>query len=218
MDWVTSLRSHIKNGKVLWKYSVSSQRLLKFDLSLLERSLIRWDSFTMKLNTMLRNNIQCTILTTKAILQKFTLLLPFFFLSFFINIYIFLLWRWLSHQFQSLSTATVPFRTTFTRTIIFNQLMKVHAAKCVIRRIEQSEISVIGEGLDCDSNYYHLSCSRWLATFLAHFSNLLQLVNLLNTATSNKCPKLLNIKLYHFLKLKKLAIASVAHPFINILV
>ena len=90
MDWVTSLRSHIKNGKVLWKYSVSSQRLLKLDPSLLERSLIRLDNFTMKLNTMLRNNIQCTILTTKAILQKFTLLLPFFFfLSFFINIYIF---------------------------------------------------------------------------------------------------------------------------------
>ena len=44
--------------------------------------------------------------------------------------------------------------------------MKVHAAKFVIRRlIEQSEISVIGEGLDCDYNYYHLS--------LAHFSNLL---------------------------------------------
>ena len=93
MDWVTSLRSHIKNGKVLWKYSVSSQRLLKFDLSLLERSLIRWDSFIMKLNTMLRNNIQCTILTTKFILHTFTLLLPFllpfftlffFFLSFFI--------------------------------------------------------------------------------------------------------------------------------------
>ena len=79
MDWVTSLRSHIKNGKVLWKYSVSSQQLLKFDLSLLERSLIRWDSFIMKLNTMLRNNIQCTILTTKFILHKFTLLLPLFF-------------------------------------------------------------------------------------------------------------------------------------------
>ena len=91
MDWVTSLRSHIKNGKVLWKYSLSSQRLLKLDPSLLERSLIRLDSFTMKLNTMLRNNIQCTILTTKAILQKFTLLLPFFFffLSLFSLIYIF---------------------------------------------------------------------------------------------------------------------------------
>ena len=89
MDWVTSLRSHIKNGKVLWKYSVSSQRLLKLDPSLLERSLIRLDSFTMKLNTMLRNNIQCTILTTKTILQKFTLLLPFFFLSLFSLIYIF---------------------------------------------------------------------------------------------------------------------------------
>ena len=91
MDWVTSLRSHIKNGKVLWKYSVSSQRLLKLDPSLLERSLIRLDSFTMKLNTMLRNNIQCTILTTKAILQKFTLLLPFFFFFFslFSLIYIF---------------------------------------------------------------------------------------------------------------------------------
>ena len=89
MDWVTSLRSHIKNGKVLWKYSVSSQRLLKLDLSLLERSLIRLDSFTMKLNTMLRNNIQCTILTTKAKLQMFTLLLPFFFLSLFSLIYIF---------------------------------------------------------------------------------------------------------------------------------
>ena len=79
MDWVTSLRSHIKNGKVLWKYSVSSQRLLKLDPSLLERSLILWDSFMMKLNTMLRNNIQCSILTTKFILHKFTLLLPFFF-------------------------------------------------------------------------------------------------------------------------------------------
>ena len=89
MDWVTSLRSHIKNGKVLWKYSLSSQRLLKLDPSLLERSLIRLDSFTMKLNTMLRNNIQCTILTTKTILQKFTLLLPFFFLSLFSLIYIF---------------------------------------------------------------------------------------------------------------------------------
>ena len=91
MDCVTSLRSHIKNGNVLWKYSVSSQRRLKLDLSLLERSLIRLDSFTMKLNTMLRNNIQCTILTTKAILQKFTLLLPFFFffLSLFSLIYIF---------------------------------------------------------------------------------------------------------------------------------
>ena len=189
MDWVTSLRSHIKNGKVLWKYSVSSQRLLKLDPSLLERSLIRLDSFTMKLNTMLRNNIQCTILTTKAIL-----------LSFFINMYIFLLWRWLSHQFQSLSTATVPFRTTFTRTIIFNQLMKVHTAKFVTGKlIEQSEIRVIGEGLDCVCNYYRLSSSRWLATFLAHFSNLLQLVNLLSTATSNKCQKLFNIKLYHFL-------------------
>ena len=201
MDWVTSLRSHIKNGKVLWKYSVSSQRLLKLDPSLLERSLIRLDSFTMKLNTKLRNNIQCTILTTKAILQKFTLLLPFFFfLSFFINIYIFLLWRWLSHQFQSLSTATVPFRTTFTRTIIFNQLMKVHTAKFVTGQlIELSEIRVIGEGLDCVCNYYQLSSSRWLATFLAHFSNLLQLLNLLSTATSNKCQKLFNIKLYHFL-------------------
>ena len=83
MDWVTSLRSHIKNGKVLWKYSVSSQRLLKFDLSLLERSLIRWDSFIMKLNNMLRNNIQCTIFTTKFILHTFTLLLPFFLLPFF---------------------------------------------------------------------------------------------------------------------------------------
>ena len=149
MDWVTSLRSHIKNGKVLWKYSVSSQRLLKFDLSLLERSLIRWDSFIMKLNTMLRNNIQCAILTTKFILHIFTLLLPFllpfftlffFFLSFFIIF--FLLWRWLSHKFHSLSTATDLFRTMFTRTIIFNQLMKVHAAKFVIRRlIEQSELS-----------------------------------------------------------------------------
>ena len=89
MDCVTSLRSHIKNGNVLWKYSVSSQRRLKLDLSLLERSLIRLDSFTMKLNTMLRNNIQCTILTTKTILQKFTLLLPFFFLSLFSLIYIF---------------------------------------------------------------------------------------------------------------------------------
>ena len=89
MDWVTSLRSHIKNGKVLWKYSVSSQRLLKLDPSLLERSLIRLDSFTMKLNTMLRNNRQCTILTTKAILQKLTLLLPFFFFSLFFHKYIF---------------------------------------------------------------------------------------------------------------------------------
>ena len=182
MDWVTSLRSHIKNGKVLWKYSVSSQRLLKFDLSLLERSLIRWDSFIMKLNTMLRNNIQCAILTTKFILHTFTLLLPFllpfftlfFFFSLFFYHFFFLLWRWLSHKFHSLSTATVLFRTTFTWTIIFNQLMKVHAAKFIIRRpIEQSEISVIGEGLDCDYNYYHLSCSRWLATFLAHFSDLL---------------------------------------------
>ena len=92
MDWVTSLRSHIKNGKVLWKYSVSSQRLLKFDLSLLERSLIRWDSFIMKLNTMLRNNIQCAILTTKFILYIFTLLLPFslpfFTLFFFFSLFL----------------------------------------------------------------------------------------------------------------------------------
>ena len=52
--------------------------------------------------------------------------------------------------------------------------MKVHTAKFVIGKlIEQSEISVIGEGLDCDYNYYQLSSSRWLATFLAHFSNLL---------------------------------------------
>ena len=90
MDWVTSLRSHIKNGKVLWKYSVSSQRLLKLDPSLLERSLIRLDSFTMKLNTMLRNNIQCTILTTKGQTSKVHPSSSFFFsLSFFINIYIF---------------------------------------------------------------------------------------------------------------------------------
>ena len=77
---------------------------------------------------------------------------------------------------------------------------EVHTAKFVTGKlIEQSEIRVIGEGLDCVYNYYQLSSSRWLATFLAHFSNLLQLVNLLSTATSNKCQKLFNIKLYHFL-------------------
>ena len=106
----------------------------RLDPSLLKRSLILWDSFMMKLNTMLRNNIQCTILTTKFILHMFTLLPPFFslsssssssssfffFFSFFFIIF-FLLWRWLSHQFQSLSTATVLFRSTFTRTIILIQ-------------------------------------------------------------------------------------------------
>ena len=208
MDWVTSLRSHIKNGKVLWKYSVSSQRLLKFDLSLLERSLIRWEElhnetkyYVTEQYTMhnYHNKVHTSYVHPSS--SFFTLFLrPLLFFSLFFSFF-FLLWRWLSHKFHSLSTATVLFRTTFTRTIIFNQLMKVHAAKFVIRRlIEQSEISVIGEGLDCDYNYYHLSCSRWLATFLAHFSNLLWLVNLLNTATSNKCPKLFNIKLYHFLK------------------
>ena len=122
-----------------------------------------------------------------------------FFFSLFFSLF-FLLWRWLSHKFHSLSTATVLFRTTFTRTIIFNQLMKVHTAKFVTGKlIEHSEIRVISEGLDCVCNYYQLSSSRWLATFLAHFSNLLQLVNLLSTATSNKCQKLFNIKLYHFL-------------------
>ena len=37
------------------------------------------------------------------------------------------LWRWLPHRLskrQSLSTATVPFRTTFTRTIKLNLLLK----------------------------------------------------------------------------------------------
>ena len=53
----------------------------RLDPSLLKRSLILWDSFMMKLNTMLRNNIQCTILTTKFILHMFTLLPPFFSLS-----------------------------------------------------------------------------------------------------------------------------------------
>ena len=147
MDWVTSLRSHIKNGKNLWKYSVSSQQLLKFDLSLLEQSLIRWDSLIMKLDTMLRNNIQCTILTTKFILHTFTLLLPsllpfftlFFFFSLLFSLF-FLLWRSLSPKFHSLSTATVIFRTTFTRTIIFNQLMKVHAATFVIRRLSREKL------------------------------------------------------------------------------
>ena len=108
----------------------------RLDPSLLKRSLILWDSFMMKLNTMLRNNIQCSILTTKFILHKFTLLLPFFFpflfflffffffffsFFFFFLLYIFLFWRWLSHKFQSLSTAIVLFRTTFTRTIILIQ-------------------------------------------------------------------------------------------------
>ena len=135
----------------------------------------------------------------------------FFFLSFFINIYIFLLWRWLSHQFQSLSTATVPFRTTFTRTIIFNQLMKVHTAKFVTGKlIEQSEIRVIGEGLDCVCNYYQLSSSRWLATFLAHFSNLLQLVNLLYCHIQ-QMPKTVQHKVIPLFNVKKVCY-SVGSP------
>ena len=53
-------------------------------------------------------------------------------------------------------------------------MMKVHTEKFVTGKlIEQSEISVIGEGLDCDYNYYQPSSSRWLATFLANFSKLL---------------------------------------------
>ena len=49
MDWVTSLRSQMKNGKVLWKNSVSSRGLLALTLPSLEQSLIRWDNFIIKL-------------------------------------------------------------------------------------------------------------------------------------------------------------------------
>ena len=41
MACVTSLRSHIKNGKVLWKNSVSSRGATMLPRSLFERSLIR---------------------------------------------------------------------------------------------------------------------------------------------------------------------------------
>ena len=47
---VTSLRSQIKNGKVLWKYSVSSRRAAPLGRSSFrERSLTRSDSFTINL-------------------------------------------------------------------------------------------------------------------------------------------------------------------------
>ena len=49
MDWVTSLRSQMKNGKVLWKNSESSWGPLALTMPLLERSLIRWDNFIAKL-------------------------------------------------------------------------------------------------------------------------------------------------------------------------
>ena len=49
MDWVTSLRSQMKNGKVLWKNSVSSWGPLALTLSSLEQSLIHWDNFIIKL-------------------------------------------------------------------------------------------------------------------------------------------------------------------------
>lgn len=50
MDWVTSLSSQTKNGKVLWKNSVSSCRARTLAPPLPERSLIRWDNFTIKLS------------------------------------------------------------------------------------------------------------------------------------------------------------------------
>ena len=47
---VTSLRSQIKNGNVLWKYSVSSWRGATLGCpSFRERSLTRSDSFTINL-------------------------------------------------------------------------------------------------------------------------------------------------------------------------
>ena len=39
----------MKNGKVLWKNSVSSRGLLALTLPSLEQSLIRWDNFIIKL-------------------------------------------------------------------------------------------------------------------------------------------------------------------------
>ena len=49
MDGVTSLRSQMKNGKDLWKNSVSSRGSLALTLPSLEQSLIRWDNFIIKL-------------------------------------------------------------------------------------------------------------------------------------------------------------------------
>ena len=49
MDWVTSLRSQMKNGEVLWKNSVSSWGPLALTLSSLEQSLIHWDNFIINL-------------------------------------------------------------------------------------------------------------------------------------------------------------------------
>ena len=51
-DWVASLRSQKKNGKVLWKTSLSSRWSwgpLALTLPSLERSLIRCDNFVIKL-------------------------------------------------------------------------------------------------------------------------------------------------------------------------